>query len=312
VVLATFGLTVLLLGGLILTGIAVTLVIRAGTAPRARTSRNLDHIGHYGFATATVEETRPRSRLLTALDASAGRLGEFISGRLRLFENQDIKNSLIAAGFYATSARNFIGYRILSLIGAILLWLWITVTGQPSVFLTVLGFVLAPVVGWMGPVWFLRERARRRLAQIDYELPELIDLLVVTVEAGVGFAASLQIAVARLPGPLGDELRLVIQEQTMGLGMNDALRHMLDRCDTPAVRSFVRSILQGETLGVSIGQIMRNLAAEMRKRRRAAAEERAQKAPIKMLFPLVFLIFPSMFVVLLGPAIYSFVKAIGS
>ena len=143
-------------------------------------------------------------------------------------------------------------------------------------------------------------QCRRRLATIDYDLPELIDLLVVTVEAGVGFAASLQIAVERLPGALGDELRLVLQEQSMGLATNDALRNMLARCDTPAVRSFVRSILQGETLGVSIGQIMRNLADEMRKRRRAAAEEKAQRAPIKLLFPLIFLIFPAIFIVLLA------------
>ena len=95
----------------------------------------------------------------------------------------------------------------------------------------------------------------------------------------------------------------------MGLGTTDALRNMLTRCETPAMRSFVRSILQGETLGVSIGQIMRNLAVEMRKRRRQGAEERAHKAPVKILFPLIFLIFPAMFVVLLAPAIFSFLDA---
>ena len=88
----------------------------------------------------------------------------------------------------------------------------------------------------------------------------------------------------------------------MGLSANEALANMLGRADTPAMRSFVRSILQGETLGVSIGKIMRDLAVEMRKRRRQVAEERVQKAPTKMLFPLVFLIFPAMFVVILGPA----------
>ena len=87
----------------------------------------------------------------------------------------------------------------------------------------------------------------------------------------------------------------------MGLTINDALEGMLRRCETPSLRTFVRSVIQGESLGVSTGQIMRNLAVEMRKRRRAMAEERAQKAPVKMLFPLIFLIFPAMFVVLLGP-----------
>jgi tight adherence protein C len=131
------------------------------------------------------------------------------------------------------------------------------------------------------------------------------------VEAGLGFSGSLQIAAERLEGSLGDELRLAMQEQRMGLATNEALANMLDRCPTSAVRSFVRSVLQGETLGVSIGEILRNLAVEMRKRRRALAEERAQKAPIKILFPLVFLIFPAMFVILLGPAVFQFINAFG-
>jgi tight adherence protein C len=153
-------------------------------------------------------------------------------------------------------------------------------------------------------------RARRRLEDIDYELPELVDILVVTVEAGLGFAGSLQIASERIEGALGDELRLALQQQNMGLTTEEALRQMLERADTPAVRSFVRAVTQGESLGVSIGDILRSLANEMRKRRKSAAEERAQKAPIKILFPLVFMIFPAMFVILLGPAIFSFLDAL--
>ena len=95
----------------------------------------------------------------------------------------------------------------------------------------------------------------------------------------------------------------------MGLSTNEALQNMLARADTPSVRSFVRSILQGETLGVSIGQIMRGLAVEMLRRRKAAAEQKAQKAPFTILVPLVFLIFPAMFVVLLGPALCSIMDA---
>ena len=133
-------------------------------------------------------------------------------------------------------------------------------------------------------------------------MPELIDTLVTTVEAGLSFSASLQVAGRRFRGPLGEEVRLTLQEQSMGLALNKALGNMLMRCDTPAVRSFVRSILQGDQLGVSIGQTLRNLAHEMRARRRHMAEERAQKAPVKILFPLVLLIFPALMVVMLGPA----------
>jgi tight adherence protein C len=143
-------------------------------------------------------------------------------------------------------------------------------------------------------------------------MPELIDLLVVTVEAGLGLGAALQLASERMTGPLGQELRIALQEQRMGLPQLQALENMLNRCPTPAVRSVVRAMIQGERLGVSVGQILRSLALEMRKRRRAQAEERAQKAPIKILFPLVFMIFPAMFVVILGPAVINIFHALKS
>ncbi len=108
-----------------------------------------------------------------------------------------------------------------------------------------------------------------------------------------------------MKGALGVELRLTLQEQRMGLALRNALLNLVGRADTPNMRTFVRAVTQAETLGVSIGTVMRNVAIEMRKRRRQQAEERAQKAPIKMLFPLVFLIFPAMFVILLGPAVVN-------
>jgi tight adherence protein C len=189
------------------------------------------------------------------------------------------------------------------------LWLGATLGFQPL--LALVATAMAVMAGWVTPDVIVRHRIERRYEQIEWELPELIDLLVVTVEAGLGFSGSMQVAAQRIDGPLGDELRLSLQEQSMGLSIEESLRNMLDRCETPSMRAFVRSVLQGETLGVSIGQIMRTLAEEMRKRRRANAEERAQKAPIKILFPLIFLIFPAMFIVLLGPAAFNMVDAFG-
>ncbi len=142
-------------------------------------------------------------------------------------------------------------------------------------------------------------------------MPELIDLLVVTIEAGIGFNGSLRLAAQELEGPLAQELRLTLQEQSMGLATTEALDNLAYRVDTPGVKNFVRGIIQGETLGVSISQILRNQADEMRKKRKATAEELAQKAPVKMLFPLVFLIFPAMFVVLLLPALLQISNSLG-
>ncbi|MGH3991738.1 MAG: type II secretion system F family protein, partial [Pseudonocardiaceae bacterium] len=177
--------------------------------------------------------------------------------------------------------------------------------------LTIMGVVVGGALGWRVPLIVTQRRAAERYERIDSDLPELIDLLVVSVEAGVGLGGALQMIAVRMEGPLADELRLMLQEQSMGLSNTQSLGKLLDRCDTPSVRSFVRSLQQGERLGVSIGSILRGLAIEMRTRRRQAAEERAQKAPIKILFPLVFLIFPSMFVVLLGPAVFVFKSTFG-
>ena len=111
--------------------------------------------------------------------------------------------------------------------------------------------------GWALPLVLLQRRARKRLYDIDYALPGMIDLLVVTVEAGLGFSSALKVAAEKLQGPLGDELRLTMQEQRMGLATRDALKNMAERADTAGMRTFVRAIVQGEQLGVSIGQILR-------------------------------------------------------
>jgi tight adherence protein C len=302
---------VILLGGLLLAGAAVTLATRALAMPRVRAAETLGQIDAYGFTGRKAEAAKSGGTLQPALDRLAYALGGTIAKRLGGLREEKLRAELMAAGMYGTTPRKFLGYRILSAFGVPAVWLWsASAAGYPGA-LTGLGLIFALAVGWVAPMTLVRKRAQRRFEKIDYELPELIDLLVVTVEAGLGFNGSLQVASERVQGPLGDELRLTMQQQSMGLTTNEALTNMLERCDTPLMRSFVRSVLQGETLGVSIGKIMRDLATEMRKRRRQAAEEKAQKAPIKILFPLVFLIFPSMFVILLGPAVYAFTTSFG-
>ena len=301
---------VILVGTLFLAGFSVALMLRAAAMPRMRAAETLETIDAYGYAHQHAE-AKGDAGMRGALNAVANGVGGLVARRLSGLREEELRNKLMAAGLYRTAPRMFIGYRVLSALCAPTAWIWFSATSGLPAQLVPLGAVMALLSGWTAPMSILRRRAERRLERIDYELPELIDLLVVTVEAGLGFSSSLQVAAERLRGPLGDEMRLTLQEQSMGLSTNEALRNMLDRAETPAMRSFVRSIVQGETLGVSIGAIMRNLALEMRKRRRASAEERAQKAPIKILFPLIFLIFPAMFVILLGPAVFQFIQAFG-
>ena len=301
--------TLVLILGLLLLAAAVALIARAVVAP-PRTAETLQQIGSYGFSGAVVDAGGEGGRR-QALDDVANRLGDFMAKRIGPAREAELRQKLVSAGMYTVGPRKFVGYQLLFTLALPIVWIWFAgIVGTNGVLVT-FGFVMAAVIGWIAPLSFLSRKVRFRQDQIDYELPELIDLLVVSVEAGVGFSGSLRIAADRLTGPLGQELRLTMQEQNMGLSTTEALKNLLLRCPTPGIRSFVRSVIQGETLGVSIGQIMRNLALEMRKRRKQAAEEKAQKAPIKMLFPLIFLIFPAMFVVLLIPAFINFFRAIG-
>ena len=306
--------TLVLLLGLLLLGTSVALAARALAAPRSKAAARLSEIESYGFAAdpsvaepVGVPVARDEDSGLAGAISSMGNLVAHRFGRVR---ESDLRNELMAAGMYTTTPGTLLGYRVLCALdlGA-LMAIAGAASDKPALF--ILLTILAVAVGWMAPLVVVRRRASDRLDKIDRELPDLIDLLVVTVEAGLGFSGSLRVAARELTGPLGNELRLTLQEQTMGLAMNEALTNLLKRADTDAMRSFVRSVIQGETLGVSTGQIMRNLAVEMRKRRRQAAEERAQKAPIKLLFPLIFFIFPTRFIVLLLPAIFQLKDAFG-
>jgi tight adherence protein C len=287
--------------GVVLLAAGVMLVVRGTSSARpGGTAETLGQIESYGFAATAAAEPKGAH----PLGSFASWLGSAMQRFLGTGE-RGIRRQLLAAGMYDVDPATIVGYRLLAAVGAALLWIWLSLSKDFSPVLLVLGTPALGAIGWMLPTSYLGRRARMRTERIERELPEMIDLLVVTLEAGLSFLASLHMAAGRLRGPLGEELRLALHEQRMGLTATDALNGMLRRAETPALRTFVRSVIQGETLGVSTGQIMRNLALEMRKSRRAKAEERAQKAPIKMLFPLIFLIFPAMFIVLLGPAVYS-------
>jgi tight adherence protein C len=218
------------------------------------------------------------------------------------------RKHLLAAGFYRARADAFQGYRVLAtlVLGALGL------TGDLGTPMGVALAIILVAVGWLGPPLALQRLAFFRGQKIEDTLPDLVDILVVTVEAGLSFSGSLKTAVARMDGPLAEELSLALQEQRMGLPITDALSNMLQRSDGPSMRALVQAVTQAETLGVSIGEVLRSLAVDMRKRRRARAEERAQKAPIKMLFPLVFLIFPAMFVVILAPGFIQVLETLKS
>lgn len=302
--------TFILVVGLVLLAFGVAIVVTALAGPRDNRQEVIGQIGSYGFrgfvSPSDTAESDARARLVELPTV----IGNWISRHFGSRGEADMRRKLVAAGWYSTTTTAFVGFRLISAIGITFGFLILGGLSGVSSVIYALGIVVAVLFGWYLPSILLARKTKERHHAIDRELPELIDLLVVTVEAGVGFNGSLRLAAEELGGPLAQELRLTLQEQSMGLATTEALQNLAYRVDTPGVKSFVRGISQGETLGVSIAQILRNLALEMRKKRRARAEELAQKAPVKMLFPLIFLIFPAMFVVLLLPALIQISKSL--
>ncbi len=169
------------------------------------------------------------------------------------------------------------------------------------------GIVLFPgplaALGYTIPGIWLNQRIRKRKKEIQRALPDAIDLLTISVEAGLGFDPALARVAEKWDNELCREFRHLLQDMRIGKNRRDALREVSVRCGVDDLRVFISSIVQADQLGVSITQVLRVQSQQMRVRRRQRAEELAQKAPIKMLFPMVFLIFPAMYVIILGPVI---------
>jgi tight adherence protein C len=176
---------------------------------------------------------------------------------------------------------------------------------------SVLLLVGAPLLGWFGPDALLAGQADRRQEAIRLALADTLDQVTISVEAGLGFEAALARTGRSGHGPLAEELLRTLQDVQAGMSRSEALKRLVERTEVDELQHFVLAIVQAESYGIPIAQVLRVQSAELRVKRRQRAEERAQKLPVKILFPLVFCIMPALFVVLLGPAVLRFTEAFG-
>jgi tight adherence protein C len=222
-----------------------------------------------------------------------------------------VKKKFIYAGDSSPDAVDrFLAIRVVTIAAAVVgvpvIWQFSGLTGNTRLAVVVL-FALVMI---LGPDASLNRRVESRQSDIRRRLPDVLDLLTISVEAGLGFEQALDRTVATVPGPLSEEFSRMLGEVRAGSSRADAMRAMEARSNVSELRSFVLAILQADTFGVSIGRVLRAQADEMRIRRRQMAQEMAQKAPVKMLIPMVFCVFPALFAVVLGPAVINIIETI--
>lgn len=197
----------------------------------------------------------------------------------------------------------FVGMRMGLGVGLFVLFGVVTLTSMENKTQALMYTVLGGGMGYMLPGIWLGQQISKRKKEITKALPDALDLLTISVEAGLGFDVALQRVTEKWDDALSREFKRSLSDMRLGRSRSEALRDMGERTGVDDVKTFVSAIIQADQLGVSMSKILKLQSEQMRQKRRQRAEEEAQKAPVKMLFPMVFLIFPSLFVVILGPAV---------
>jgi tight adherence protein C len=297
----------LLVFGMVTLGLALFLVGEVATMPQRRRATALKRAAAYGAARLEQHEEmlRFKERVLIPAVERLAALALRVNPKASA---EGIGSRLIAAGLASRiSTAQFLAVKSGAALGGVVTAVLFGVALGPLT-----GLVLVPVFagfGFFAPESFLTLKIKQRRERIRSELPYALDLLAVSVEAGLGLDGAIAKLAEHMEGALVDEFALTLSEMRIGESRQDALKKMAERVPAPELAAFVRSVLQADQLGISLGRILRVQAADSRLRRQAAAEEKAMKAPIKMLFPTALFIFPAMFLVVLGPAVLTFTHA---
>lgn len=292
-----------------LAGVFVAVVIVLGTigaltAERSAVNRSLAAVEAMGSLPEALRPDTDRpfgERVLDPLLARLVRTGRRVTPDHRATQ---IRHQLEVAGSpTGWDVERVAAFKVLgAVVGALLGLLVPIATGWGVLGALGLLIVLIPL-GWFAPNVVLYELGGRRTQRMQRELPDAMDLLTISVEAGLGFDAALAQVARNTTGPVAEEFFRVLQEMQIGVGRTQAFRALGDRSNLPDLRSFVTAMVQADAFGIPIANVLRVQSKEMRVKRRQRAEETAQKIPVKILFPLIFFMLPALFVVIAGPGV---------
>lgn len=306
---------VIVIVGLIAVALGVAVfTLLGGMGERAVAREGLELLDDYGVPTGVIDhrEKELSSSVLSRLMPSTGGVLSIGHKLTPAGYVERAKHKIVRSGDRSPNAVDrFLVVRVLTAIAAPILFLVIFFAAPFKGFMAFALAGLVAAVVFLLPDMRLNRAVEARELRITRDLPSVLDLLTISVEAGLGFDQAVDRVVANVPGPLTDEFRRMLGETRAGMSRSDAIRAMEARIDLPNVRSFLLAIIQADTFGVSIGRVLRAQAEEARIKRRQEAQEMAMKAPVKMLLPIVFCIFPALFVVVLVPAIINIVNELG-
>jgi tight adherence protein C len=285
--------------------LAFFLLMDVASQPARERSSSIRRAAAYGKSrvvarSSVLDDGTFKDRALVPMKTGLARAVLRITPRASV---ETVTNKLLAAGLNRkVSPTSYLASKaVLGFLGFVGGQVFASLAGALASRALLLGIAFA-FAGFMVPDVVLTLKTRGRKEVLRAELPDALDLLAVSVEAGMGFDGAISKLTEHMDGPLADEFALALGEMRIGESRQNALTKMMKRVGTPEFSSFVRAIIQADQLGISLGRILKLQASDTRNRRQLAAEERAMKAPIKMLFPTVIFIFPAMFIVILGPA----------